>query len=77
MLVGLLGLGALAFPVSIGLEIVAVILGHWALKEIHSSGDTQGRRGMAITRMVLGYIVHAFIVMGSLYGRYFLLTYQP
>jgi Domain of unknown function (DUF4190) len=45
------GLVVVFFPLS----IVAIILGHWALAEIHHSGGRLTGRGMALAGLILGY----------------------
>jgi len=44
---------SLLFPAALVLGIMAVILGHWLVKEIHASGDSLEGRGMAIAGLVM------------------------
>lgn len=50
----------------VGFNIIAVVLGHVALKQIKTNGD--GGKGFALAGLVIGYITLAIIVVAVLIG---------
>lgn len=67
---------SLLFPVALGLGSMAVILGHWSLKEIHASESSLEGRGMAIAGLVMGYVILAITALSLLFGLFILLTFR-
>jgi hypothetical protein len=47
-------------------SLLAVILGHIALRQIAGAGGSQGGRGFAIAGLVLGYLALAVLAVGLL-----------
>ena len=62
MVCGIAGLLSCAFT-----SVLAIIFGHIALHQIKRSGNTQSGRGMAITGLVLGYLVIALGVIAYIW----------
>jgi hypothetical protein len=51
-----LGLGALDNLIPVAVSIAAVVVGHIALAQAGRFPPSQGRRGLAISTLVLGYL---------------------